>query len=446
MAAMSSGRRSRPSKLVKGGTESTRNHRFQSFNQRISKLKIDPVHRSHRIDLDADTAASYFQTALNRWRNLNISEDFTDFVKIVAPMCESLPQILHYQKEIMGALVKFIEKANALSLEPLLDLLASFAHDLGPRFEYNFPIALRLVASLAANHSDVETVEWSFECLAWLFKYLSRLLVPDLRPVYQIMAPLLGKELQKPHTTRFAAESLSFLIRKAALVYHKNPSPLDRVIQHIIEDLSSADILSPTGELYRQGLMTLFVESIKGVDRKIHSCGAQVYTCFLNHILEPNGDKPGRSADILYGLTVGIIHFTDADGFQPLFRVILEKIGELDKSSKNVDIGVCGQLLFIAASVRRGSRIQDWASVFDASTSLLELCDNSNDDAATSIRNTAAVALSISPLEITISEFRRLIAIITRKPHGAHFLAFCNDLCSLNRNRFHQLIFPDFQR
>ena len=446
MAAMSSGRRSRPSKLVRGGTESTRKHRFQSFNQRISKLKIDPVHRSHRIDLDASTNASYFQTALNRWRDLNLSEDFKDFVKIVAPICESLPQILHHQKEIMSALVQFIEKANALSLEPLLDLLASFAHDLGPRFEYNFPIALRLVVSLVANHSDVETVEWSFECLAWLFKYLSRLLVPDLRPVYQIVVPLLGKELQKPHTTRFAAESLSFLIRKAALIYHKNPSSLDRIIQHIIEDLNSVDILSPTSELYRHGLMTLFVESIKGVDRKIHSSGAQVYTCLLNHVLDSNGDKPGQGADVVYGLTVGIIHFTDTDGFRPIFQVILEKIGELNKSSKNAAIGVCGQLLFIAASVRKGSRIPDWALVFDASTSLLELCDNSSEDAATGIRNTAAVALSLAPLEITISEFRKLLGIIIRKPHSAHFLAFCNDLCSLNRNRFHQLVFPDFQK
>ena len=446
MPAMSSGSRSRPSKLVKGGTESTRKHRFQSFNQRISKLKIDPIHRSHSIDLDASTTASYFQAALDRWRDLNVSQDFANFVKIVAPRCESLPQILHYQKEIMDALVQFIEKANTLSLEPLLDLLASFAHDLGPRFESNFPIALRLVASLAANHSDVETVEWSFECLAWLFKYLSRLLVPDLRPVYQIMAPLLGKELQKPHTTRFAAESLSFLIRKAALMYHKNPSPLERIIQHMMEDLDSVDLLSPTGEPYRHGLMTLFVESIKGVDRKCHSSGAQVYKCLLNRVLDPNSDEPGRGADIVYGLTVGIIHFTDADGFQPIFHIILEKIGELNKSSKNAAIGVCGQLIFIPASVRKGSRIQEWALVFDASTSLLEFCDNSKEDAATSIRNTAAVAFSLSPLEITISGIRRLMSIITRKPHSAHFLAFCNDLCSLNRTRFHQLVFPDLQK
>ena len=446
MAAMSSGRRNRPSKLVKGGTESTRKHRFQSFNQRISKLKIDPVHRSYKIDLDASTTASYFQTALSRWRDLNVSEDFTDFAKTVAPICESLPQILHHQKEIMGALVQFLEKANPLSLEPLLDLLASFAHDLGPRFESYFPVALRLVASLAANHSDVETVEWSFECLAWLFKYLSRLLVPDLRPLYQIMAPLLGKELQRTHVTRFAAESLSFLIRKAALIYHKNPSPLNRAMEHIIEDWSSVDISSPLGELYRHGLMTLFVESIKGVDRKIHSSGAQVYTCLLSHVLDLNGDKLGRCADIVYGLTTGIIHVTDADGFQPILQVILEKIGELNKSSGNAAIDVCGKLLFIAASVRKGSRISDWALVFGASISLLELSDNSSDDAATGTRNAAAVALSLSPLEITISESRRLLDIITRKPHSAHFLAFCNDLCSLNRDRFHQLVFPDFQK
>lgn len=446
MAAMSSGRRSRPSKIVKGGTESSRKHRFQSFNQRISKLRIDPVHRSRLIDLDADATASHFRTALNRWKDLNISEDFTDFVKAVEPLCESLPQILHYEEEIMGALVSSIEKRHSLSLEPLLDLLAKFAHDLGPRFESHFPVALRLVASLAAIHSDVEVIEWSFECLAWLFKYLSRLLVPDLQPVFQIVAPLLGKEVQKTHTTRFAAEALSFLIRKAAIVYHKNPAPLDKIVQHIIEDFSSVDDASTTYELYQHGLMTLFVESTKGVERKLHSSGAQVYACLLDHILNSNGDQLKRGAEIAYGTTVGVIHFTDADGFQPILNVIVERIGRLNLGSKDTAIGACGHLLFIAVSVRKSSRIADWAAVLDALVCLLELCDISSHDTVTGVYNAAAIALSSSPLEVMIPRSRAAMNVITLKRHSQHFLAFCNDLCSLNRDRFHELVYPYFQK
>lgn len=446
MAAMSSERKARPSRMVKGGTETTRKHRFQSFNQRIAKLKIDPIHRGGLPNLDDSTAASYFQTTLDRWKDLNVSEGFSSFVKEVKPYCESLPQILHYQEDIMSALVRYLEKWDALSLEPLLDLLSNFAHDLGTRFEGYFAKALRLVSSLAAKHPGVEVIEWSFECLAWLFKYLSRLLVPDLRPVFEIMGPLLGKEPQKTHTTRFAAEALSFLIRKAATLYHKNRTPLDQIVQYIVQDLTSLDVSSTSHELYQHGLMTLFVESIKGIDRRLHSTGVQVYRCLLEHTLMRIGDERRKGADLAYGTTIGILQLTDAHSFQPILEIVLEHIRALNLGSKDANIGSCGYLLFVAVSVRKGSRVADWAPVLDALLRLLELCDISSDKTVTDIYKAAVVALSLSPLELVISRLRAAMGVIAHKCHVQHFLAFCNDICSLNRDRFHSLVFPYFKK
>ena len=424
----------------------TRKHRFQSFSQRIAKLKIDPIHQGRLPELDDNTSASYFQTTLDRWKDLNVSGGFSDFVKEVRPYCESLPQILHYQENIMSALLRYLEKWDALSLEPLLDLLSNFAHDLGTRFECYFAKALRLVSSLAAKHSDVEVVEWSFECLAWLFKYLSRLLVPDLQPVFEIMGPLLGKEPQKTHTTRFAAEALSFLIRKAATLYHKNRTPLDRVVQYIIKDLTSMDVSCTSRELYHHGLMTLFVESIKGMDRGLHSAGVQIYRCLLEHTLMNVSDERGPGADLAYGITIGILQLTDAHSFQPILEVVLEHIRALNLGSKDVNIGSCGYLLFVAVSVRKGSRIADWAPVLDALLTLLELCDISSDKTVANIYKAAAVALSLSPLELLISRLRAAMGVIAHKRHVQHFLAFCNALCSLNRDRFYTLVFPYFNK
>lgn len=446
MSAMSSGCQSRPSKVVKGGTVSTRKHRFQSFNQRISKLKIDPIRRTRSVDLDLETTAPYFQSALDRWKDLEVSEEFANFAREVEPLCQSLPQILHCQDKIMSALVRYIEKGNPLALESLLDLLANFAHDLGTRFEPYFASALRLVASLAATHSVVDVIEWAFECLAWLFKYLSRLLVPDLRPVFQIMAPLLGRDPQKPYVTRFAAEALSFLIRRAALIYHKNAEPLDRIVEHILEDSRSVDVESATNALYQQGLMTLFVESTKGIERKVHSTGAQVYGCLLDHLLKSIGDRPNAGEDIAYGTTVGIIHHTDADGFQPILTVILERIKRLNLGSKDAAVDICGHLLFVVVSVRKGSRILHWASVLDALIALLELCDISSQETVTSVYHAAAVALALSPLEDTVPRMHSTMGIITQKRHSRHFLAFCNDFCSLNRDGFHTLVFAYFNK
>ncbi len=275
---MSAHAKMRHSKLVKSGTVSSKNYRFESFTQRIAKLNIDPIRRVRRqnlIEHDSPATASYFQASLEQWNDLNLSENFTDFARSVKPLCDSLPQLLHYQNRVMDLLAEYIGKMDAQSLEPLLSLLAHFAHDLGLRFEPHFHRAVTLVALVAAKHPDVEVIDWSFSCLAWLFKYLSRLLVPDMRPLYDVLTPLLGKEHQKPYVVRFAAESMSFLLRKAGAMCQKNKAPLGNIVRHAIQDL----IQCPQNrniKSYQQGLMAMFAGAIKGVKRGIHSSGGAI--------------------------------------------------------------------------------------------------------------------------------------------------------------------------
>ncbi|KKY28364.1 putative heat repeat protein [Diplodia seriata] len=218
MAVVSQAKRKKSDKVFrpkKGGTESSRKHHFESFSHRIAKLNIDPIRRTTRRaddEHDLSTTTSYLKTSFDEWKDLNLSESFHAFSRELDPLCESLPQILHHADSIMDLLVRYIEKRDALSLEPLLSLVSHFAHDLGARFEKYFARTVRIVCDVAAKHPDIEVIEWSFTCLAWLFKYLSRLLVPDLRPLYDLMAPLLGKEHQKSFVSRFAAEAMSFLL------------------------------------------------------------------------------------------------------------------------------------------------------------------------------------------------------------------------------------------
>lgn len=105
-----------------------------------------------------------------------------------------------------------------------------------------------------AKHADVSTIEWTFNCLAYLLKYLSRLLVPDLRPLFDILAPLLGREQQKGFISRFAAEALSFLLRKA------REEPLRLIVRHVFEDFIQTGE-NPGAKGYKQGLMTMFMEA-----------------------------------------------------------------------------------------------------------------------------------------------------------------------------------------
>ncbi len=449
MAVESSRRKERPTKKVKGGTSSTRKHRFESFTQRIAKLNIDPVRRVHRADVEQQelsTTTSFLKAGLNRWKDLNLSEIFTNFVREVEPLCDSLPQILHYNQGIMDLLYIYIEKRDPQSLEPLLSLLGSFAHDLGFKFEKHFSRAVMLVASLAAKHSDVQVIEWSFTCLAWLFKYLSRLLVPDLAPLFRIMAPLLGRETQKTYTTRFAAEAMSFLVRKAALAYHKNRKPLTIVVDCILADLDSMAERNEHLELYQYGLMTLFVDSIKGVDRKLHSCGDCIYRCLLERTLEKDSGQSLDLLTVLNGVTIGLIHLTDATTFQSILDIVLESIKNLHTRSTTSHVMVHERLLLIVTAVRKGSRIQNWAPIFDALMSLLEIHGKSATTNFLTIHEAAAVILQSAPLETVIPRYRQILDILADDYNAHEFLQFCSYFYDLGQERFRNLLLPYYSK
>ncbi len=452
MAALSTGKQARPKKLVKGGTTSTRKHRFESFNQRIAKLDIDPIRRRRRNEVaedDLSASDSFFKRSLDRWRDLNLSENFTSFVREVGPICNSLPQVLHYNQRIFDTLTIYIEKRESVSLEPLLDLLSSLAHDLGMKFEDHFANAVTLVASLAAKHTDVEVIEWSFTCLAWLFKFLSRLLVPDLRPVFEIMAPLLGREPQKLHTTRFAAEAMSFLVRKAATVYAKDKTPLHIIINAIHDDIYTSAELGVGGakmRLYQYGLMTLLLDSMKGIERKVLSNATHVYNCMVDRLLATGENRQTGYEDIVYGVTVALIHHSDSENFKPLLEIILKKIKILDSGASETTRATCGRLLFIVSTVRKGTRIQDWAPVLDATITLLEMCRQSDCEAITEIYRSAAVVLQSSTLDAVLPKFLLVMKVIASDDFGAHFLPFCNYFCNLGRQRFQDLLLPYFSK
>ncbi|KAF2703128.1 HEAT repeat protein-like protein [Pleomassaria siparia CBS 279.74] len=452
MAATSRGHAAKPRavKHTKGGTVHQRNHRFESFSHRIAKLKIEPIRRGRSTivdDAELDVAFSYFKDSLVEWRDLNTSAAFTTFARQVAPLCESLPQVLHHNDRILELLVQYIETGDAWSAEPLLSLMAHFAHDLGVKFEKHFERAVKTVSQLAAKHQSFEVIEWSFTCLAWLFKYLSRLLVPDLRPVFDLMAPLLGKEHQKSFVTRFAAEALSFLVRKAGATYHRDKNPLRTILAHISEQLEPLQGSGKDQE-FQQGLMTLFADSMRGVQRGLHSSAAAIlqemvlqtyreeYAKFHIAPLEP----------ILVGVITAVMHHSDAENMQPLLDIILFQITSAD--SDTAFAGLSSRLLFVMCGTRQGSRIEDWKPVLEALDHLLNKLDSSrqmSSDDEQDLLSAIAVVFQSCPLDVAIPHIQILEAL-TRGAWERLFLPFCNLFASMGSERFQALLLPYFKR
>ncbi|KAL8930480.1 MAG: hypothetical protein Q9208_000664 [Pyrenodesmia sp. 3 TL-2023] len=448
---MSSGKKLKPTRAVKTGTLSKKKHRFESFNQRVAKLNIDPIHKCRSAEKDLnedDPAASYFKSDLDKWKDLNLSENFADFVREVSPLCNTLPQVLHYHGDISRILANYIKKGDNLSLEPLLSLLASFAHDLAARFESHFSDAITLVTSIAAKHTDVAVIEWSFNCLAWLFKYLSRLLVPDLRPLLQIMSPVLGKESQKLFTVRFAAESLSFLLRKAALVHHKNQKPLENAIGFVLDDVDQLDQEGKDTPLYYYGLKILLIDAMRGIDRGLHSSGPTLYGFLVDNILSRSGKGTTR-LNILEGVTVGLIHHTEASTFRPLLDHFLRRISyetrqRVDAQIPDHAVRMCERLLCVMSTVRKGSRVQDWGSMLDALVELLNSREEHSEKPTATLFETAVIIMQSASLDVLLPKTRPVMDRIANDHNQDYFLIFCDFFCKLDKERFESLIHPYF--
>ncbi|KAH9864552.1 hypothetical protein J1614_010487 [Plenodomus biglobosus] len=437
-------------KKVKGGTESTRNHVFKGFSQRIAQLKIEPVRRGRGTILDdaeLESTFSYFRDSFLEWKELNMSEGFTSFARKAGPLCDSLPQVLHHSDRIFGLLVEFIEKGEKFSQEPLLSLMAHLAHDLGEKFEKHFEQAVRTVSRLAATHAEVEVIEWSFGCLAWLFKYLSRLLVPDLRPVFDLMSPLLGKEHQKAFVSRFAAESLSFLVRKAGAVYHRDKQPLQLIIRHIaIQVQDFAD--SPRNHEFQHGLMYLLTDSLKGVQRGFHSSAAAILQVLLAETFHENYvdfRHPPLEA-ILVGVLTASIHHSDAENFKPLVDIVLSQIDAISTDTRYV--GLASRVLLVISGVRVGDRILDWRAVL---TSISRLVDSAfamtqlDPVDAWEILAVVSIAFQYCAMESAIP-YEKILENLSRGNWEKFFLPFCNLFADLGAERFRVLLLPYFKR
>ncbi|KAI0402793.1 armadillo-type protein [Xylaria palmicola] len=449
-------------KSRKGKTARTphqKNHRWESFTNKISKLhSLDPLRKVRRHDLeieDLEATTSYLRNGLEKWAELNLSKGFTSFKRELQPLCDSLPQILHFEGRIMDILEKYISAQDLESLEPLLDLLTAFAHDLGARFEKHYPRALSLIIQIAGRSQDAAVVEWTFACLAFLFKYLSKLLVPDLRPTYDLLAPLLGKARNPAHITRFAAEAMSFLVKKAAAPANREKA-LVPFIQHVRDDFTASRD-SRHLELYFHGLMTMFAEAIKGQGYGIHTAGPDIVTALTHSV--PNDQcvslEPINWSEVVCGVLVSLVHHSTAETFLPIPKAIADAVASdkarIEFPQRNIVYIRC---LGIISGVRKGTRIVDWQLILDTLMQCLQpisknlkLLDTTESTAIWQqlLVNTAIVWRQ-APMDILISFITEFISVMARDPLISWFIPFCSYFSDLEASRFRSVFLKPFQK
>jgi U3 small nucleolar RNA-associated protein 20 len=466
MPATNSGRIVKSHK-VKKGTAHQKNHRWESFTTKISKLSsLDPIRKVRRHDIDAEdlsTTTSYLKSGLEKWQELNMSEGFVAFSKEeVITGCDSLPQILHFEDEIMETLVAYIEKRERESLEPLLELVTDLAHDLQERFEKHYQKILELVTSIAGTPQDVEVIEWSFTCLAFMFKYMSKRLVPNLRPTFDIMAPLLGKHRQPPHIARFAAEAMSFLIKKAGAPA-KRGEALPLIVLHVKSDLASISESKEFG-LYYHGIMTLFAEAMKGNGLTVHTSGAAIFQSLFSSLNDEDftSNEPSQWMNVIFGVLTSIIHHTNSETFKDILEIVIGGANEaaeaFQASKTKSDLGrllLCARTIGIVAGVRKGSRVNDWPALLEAMSSVLRAIYKNVSvitkfDTEVDIWNSLILSVSIILQYVPMDAMIRFISLfmdsLTKDPLAKWFLTFSSYLSDAEPERFRTIVLPYFQR
>lgn len=116
-------------------------------------------------------------------------------------------------------------------------MVVALARDLRQDFYPYYSDFLKIIISYL-NCKESEVLEWSFHCLAYLFKFLWRCMVRNVEPVLSSLLPLLSSKRPK-YIHYFAADSFAFLARKvkdqstflALVLNHLRNHPEVRILQ-----------------------------------------------------------------------------------------------------------------------------------------------------------------------------------------------------------------------
>lgn len=144
-------------------------------------------------------------------------------------------------------------------------MVVAVARDLQKDFYEYFPQFLSELICLLQT-KDTDQIEYTFMTLAYLFKFLWRYLIRNVKTVVTLLLPLLA-DTQPVYINRFAAESFAFVVRKI-----KDKDSFLKLVLHILEDNTNG--ISGHGKL-------LF-EVISGVPGQFHSCAEQMLLLYLN--------------------------------------------------------------------------------------------------------------------------------------------------------------------
>lgn len=343
-------------------TESDRRHAFSSFKERVDSIKIEPSRKLQTRAFDS-VETSYLLATLEHWKEVNISKDFTECWEVIESLCQTLPQILYHQEKIFDTLSTHVQRADVNSIQPSLELMTQFVHDLGPDFMPYYVRFLHLIVGVAESTNPNElqnlrnpsnVLEWCFNCLAFAFKYLARILVADVKPTFIELIPTLLL-VKKTYISRFCAEALSFLVRK-----------LDEGAIRDVIDLtfrSNANSLEEN-ECLRASLVTLYSESMKNTKSTFHSKAPVILSSLVMNALESQTSSD-EFISVVCDILLQVLHHGSSESCARFYSLTFKYLSEIvDNASDMKSCTYSTQILTVLCFLDSGKKMTSWSEVF----------------------------------------------------------------------------------
>ena len=222
---------------------------FKTFSERLKDINVDAIHRVRQIQPSPESEdASKVAECLAKWKSLDLTEEFKSFHRRIFKKCQTYKMVVYYQEDIINTLERYLSHDDTLALESLLEVLVSLSADLGPDFYPSFFVFFPLLTKMLKTR-DAQKLEWIFVAISLLFRNLWRYMIKDMENVLDLYKMLLTSD-QPFHIAAFAAESVSFLLRKSKdheLVIRKllsilkdHPKAVDSISQVLFQMFKSS--------------------------------------------------------------------------------------------------------------------------------------------------------------------------------------------------------------
>ncbi|KAI4482212.1 hypothetical protein M0804_008763 [Polistes exclamans] len=336
---------------------------FKKFSERVNEIDIDIFHRVlHKNEEDDEEIETYFHETLKKWNFLNLTEGYCSFKKQVHDIV-TLPQLLNKKQYVVDLLLEYLRKQDVLFLQPILELVVALAKDLQKDFYEYFPEFLNIIVSLLKTKNS-EQIEYAFVALAYLFKFLWRYLVKNVKTVLDLLLPLFN-DTQPYYINNFAAESFAFVVRKV-----KDKEEFVKLLLKLMENNEHGAI----------GCGKLMFEVISGTPGQFHSCAEQMLLIYFDSLKDEsiNQDLAYTIIKQVVSCILENIHYSKCDElWNTFFKILDTTTKEIVLGRKN-HVELILSLMNIVLKHKNGRMLNNPAPMIKKLTHMIDDFPNNN--------------------------------------------------------------------